>query len=79
MIMCNTPDSIHAYRMLAMRSALRLEAIGLKRRGPSVLSMVKREFGFKGNAKSVSDQFADYLRERKILIDKPAPSATIPV
>jgi hypothetical protein len=69
-IICDTPDSIQAYRLLAMRSALKLEVVGLKRRGPSMLSIVKREFGFKGNAKSVSEQFANYLREQKILVDK---------
>ena len=74
-IICNTPESINAYRLLALRGALKLEAVGLKRRGPSALSIVKREFGFKGNAKSVSEQFAKYLREKGILLDAPAKPA----
>ena len=77
MIICNTPESINAFRLLALRGALKLEVLGMKRRGPSALSIVKREFGFKGNAKSVSEQFATYLREQKILIDKPAQPAIL--
>lgn len=78
-IICNTPESINAFRLLTLRGALKLEVLGMKRRGPSALSIVKREFGFKGNAKSVSEQFAAFLRGQKILIDKPAQPATLPV
>jgi hypothetical protein len=70
-IICNTPESINAYRLLALRSALKLELVGMKAsRGFSAYATIKREFGFNGNKQSVSDQFATYLREQKILIDK---------
>ena len=78
MITCNTPDSINAFRLLALRGALKLELVGMKaRRGFSAYKTIKAEFGFKGDKQSVHEQFANYLREQKILIDKPAQSAKV--
>jgi hypothetical protein len=58
----------NAYRLLVLKGALKLEILGLKRsRRPSVLSIVKREFGLKGNAQSVLAQYEALLRERGIL------------
>jgi len=38
----NTPEGIHAYRMLALKGALKLESLGMRRsHGPSALAMVK--------------------------------------
>jgi hypothetical protein len=38
-----TGDNIKHFRLLAMRQALKLEALGLKRRGASVLSILRKE------------------------------------
>lgn len=40
-------------RLVALRGAVRLEALGLKRRGRSATSIVKAEFGIKGNRDKV--------------------------
>ena len=38
-----TGDNINRFRLMAMRQALKLESIGLKRRGASVLSILRQE------------------------------------
>lgn len=57
-------------RVLTLRSALGLELKGLKRRGRSVYSIVKQEFGFKGNKQRVYDQLDAYIKAN-ILPDEP--------
>jgi hypothetical protein len=56
MTMIDTPEGIAAYRFLALRSALKLEVKGLKRRGCSAYSILKREYGYKGDKKKVLEQ-----------------------
>lgn len=56
---------IDTYRLVAMRSALGLEVLGMKTRGGSVYALVKREFGFKGNKQKVFDLFNEYVDEHK--------------
>ena len=48
-------------RILTLRSALKLECLGMKRRGQSAYSIVKSEFGFKGNKKSVLAQLEQII------------------
>lgn len=48
---------IEVYRAKVLLSALKLEVLGMKRRGPSVYSIVKREFNLKGSRQSVYEQF----------------------
>ena len=57
----DNPQAIEAFRMRTLRGALKLEVLGMKRRGPSVYSIVKKEFGFKGNKQKVLEQL-----ERKL-------------
>lgn len=38
-----TGDNISRFRLMAMRQALKLEALGLKRNGVSVLSILRKE------------------------------------
>lgn len=68
MIIADTPDKINAFRLLSLKGALKLETVGLKRRGKSALSIVKEEFGFKGNTQKVYDQYVAYLKEVGILV-----------
>jgi hypothetical protein len=48
-------------RILTLRSALRLEVLGMKHSRGSVYALVKREFGFKGNKRRVLDQLSTYV------------------
>lgn len=65
-MLANTPEQIARYRLTVLKHALRLEMLGMNRsRGPSAYSIVKKEFGFKGNKKSVYEQFCVYLEKNK--------------
>ena len=55
------PSQIAAYRAKVLLSALSLECKGMKRNGPSVYSIVKREYNLKGSKQSVYDQFSAIL------------------
>lgn len=63
----DTPEGIAAYRMLALRGALKLEILGMKRRGVSAATIIKKEFDLKGNNKSVLTQYEAILKERGII------------
>lgn len=63
-----TGKEIDVYRLLALKGMLHLESIGMKRsRGPSVLSVVKKEFGLRGNSKKVYDAYCTLLKEKGVL------------
>jgi hypothetical protein len=53
-----TGHAITVYRQKILLSALKLECMGMKRNGPSVYSIVKREYNLKGSKDKVLAQFA---------------------
>ena len=53
------------YRLITLRSALELEILGMKRRGRSAYSIIKEEFGFKGNKKKVYNQIDTHIQKIK--------------
>ncbi len=57
----NNPEKIDLYRMKVLRSAMKLELAGLKRRGNSVFHIVRSEFGLKGNRQKVYEDFSNFL------------------
>ena len=65
MTMITGEKNIALARMLTLKQALRLETLGMKRRGPSVYSIVKKEFGLRGNKHSVFTQFCELTEKRK--------------
>lgn len=70
MIVCDTPQDIEAYQLLALKGALKLETIGMKRRGQSAFAVVKRITGLKaGSAKKLLPLYEEWLREKGILVD----------
>ena len=72
--MIDDPDGIQAFRLLSLRGMLSLECKGMRRsHGPSAATVIKREFGLKGNNAKVLEQYEAILRERGILkASKPA-------
>jgi len=58
-------QDINLFALLTMQSALKLEAVGLKRRGPSMLSIVKRRYNLKGSRQSVAAQFDEIVTKAK--------------
>ena len=61
-----TGENIYIFRLSILEKALKLELLGMKGRGRSAYSVIKSEFGFKGNKQSVYDQFVAY---RKSIIE----------
>ena len=56
---------VEFYRLLTLRSALKLEILGMSRRGQSVYALIKKEFGFKGNKQKVYDQIDKLIQKLK--------------
>ena len=65
MIVANTPEQIDMFRFLSLRSALKLECLGMGRRGQSAYSIIKAKYGFTGNKKSVLEQMEQIIKEVK--------------
>ncbi len=61
------PWQIALYRMKSLAKALELETLGMKKRGRSAYSIVKEEYGLKGNKMTVLDKLnALYEAEKEI-------------
>ena len=61
----DTPEKIDMFDFISLRSALKLETIGMKRRGQSAYSIIKARYGFKGNKNSVLEQMEQIIKEAK--------------
>ena len=60
------PEQIALYQMLVLRSALKLEMLGLKMsRGRTAYSIAKEELGIKGNKQKVLDQVHEMIQSIK--------------
>lgn len=53
--------NIQLFRMIALRGKLQLEMKGLKGRGQTAYSIIKKEFGFKGSRQKVLEQFNELI------------------
>ena len=62
MIAYDSVEEIQAFRMRSLRGALKLEILGMKRRGRSAYSIIKEEFGLKGNRQKVLEQLEKNIR-----------------
>jgi len=70
-IVLDTPAQINGFRLLTIRQGLKAEVHGyrLTSKGPSCLSIVRKEFGIKArNAEAALPLFEAYLREIGILV-----------
>ncbi len=65
MITLDTPEQIDMFRFLSLKSALKLECLRMSRRGQSAYSIIKAEYGFKGNKKSVLEQMEQIIEDIK--------------
>ena len=57
------------YRLVALRSALRLEMLGMKNSRRSAYAIIKEEFGFKGNKQKVYNQIDAYIKKQRSIND----------
>ena len=65
----NMEPSDPRVRIAVLVGALKLEVLGMKRRGRSVYAIVKDEFGLRGNKKRVLEQ----LQDIKARLNEPYP------
>ena len=65
MIEYDSRQEIEYFRLRALRGALKLEMIGMKRKGRSVYSILKEEFGFKGNKQKVLKQLEEKIKKHE--------------
>jgi hypothetical protein len=64
----DTPNQIEAFRCRTLLRGLKLETLGMKMsRGQSCYSIIKQDFGLKGNKQKVYDQFKQLLQEGGVL------------
>ena len=60
------PEQIALYQMLVLRSALKLEMLGLKMsRGRTAYSAIKQMFNIKGSRQKVLDTFNEIIETTK--------------
>lgn len=57
----DNPAAIALFRLKALKGALKLEILGMKRKGRSAYAITKEEFGFKGNKQKVLQQLEDKI------------------
>ena len=63
----DTPELIRGYMLLVLKGALKLESLGIRRKGPSALALVK-SIGIKARtAKAAMPLFDAYLKAEGIL------------
>ena len=60
-----TKNSVNVYRMLTLQQGLAMEMKGMRltRKAPTCYSIIKKEYGLKGNRQRVFDQFSELVRE----------------
>ena len=61
----DTPEGIRMARLLTLKSALKLETLGMKHSRGSVYALIKREFGLRGNKQRVYTQFCELVEKEK--------------
>ena len=54
-------EQIAMYRLLTLRQMLKLELLGMKRRGRSAYSIIKSELGLKGSRETVFKELSTLL------------------
>jgi hypothetical protein len=55
------PEQIATFRLLTLRQMLKLELLGMKRRGRSAYSIIKSELGLKGSRETVFKELSTLL------------------
>lgn len=66
-IVIDTPEGIRLAQMSALKYALKLEIMGMKRHGRSAYSIIKEEWGLKGSKEKVYEQFVKILARNTLL------------
>ena len=59
----DTPEQIAQFRLNSLHKMLKLEILGMTRRGQSAYSIIKQETGLKGSKQKVYDQLTEILKQ----------------
>lgn len=59
----DTPEQIARFRLNTLHKMLKLEMLGMNRRGQSAYSIIKQETGLKGSKQKVYDQLTTILTQ----------------
>ena len=59
------PNHLEVYRMMVQRQALKLQMKGIRTRGRSAYSMIKEQYGLKGNITKVYTEFTVMIETAK--------------
>jgi len=62
-----TGDDIGVYRLLSLRSMLKMEISGLTRRGASASSIIRSETGLTGSKEVLLRKYEAWLKDRNFL------------
>ena len=58
-------ENITLFRLLTLRTALKLEIQGMRKHGRSAYAIIKQDFGLKGSRQKVYEQFDKLVEESK--------------
>jgi len=56
-------ENIDAFRLRTLHKMLKLETLGMTRRGQSAYAIIKQETGLKGSKQKVYDQLTEILKQ----------------
>jgi len=56
-------ENIDAFRLRTLHKMLKLEILGMTRRGQSAYAIIKQETGLKGSKQKVYDQLTEKLKQ----------------
>lgn len=60
-----TGDDIDLFRLISLKGRLKMEIAGMKSRGYSAATILKKEFGWKGNNKKILELLEAHIEEVK--------------
>jgi hypothetical protein len=61
-----TGKNIGVYQMMVQLSALKMETLGMKRRGTSAFKIIKQTYGLKGTKEKVYEDFKRIVEQAKL-------------
>jgi len=64
-MMITGEEDINLFRLISLKGRLKMEIAGMTCRGPSAATLVKKEFGWKGNNKKILELLEAKIEEIK--------------
>ena len=58
-------ENINLYRLITLKHALKLETLGMKKKGKSAYAVVKKELNLKGSKQKVYEQLENIINIMK--------------